>query len=335
MVKAPAFQAGYAGSIPAARSTPLHNGGDFSSQHKKNKMTTFTQPMLASPANLEKLQYPLMVSPKLDGIRATVVNGCLLSRKLKPIPNEATQKEFGGGLLEGLDGELIVGSETAHDVYRKTNSGVMTKAGDPQARFFIFDRWDMPERPFLTRNGSAYRAVVDASHALATVSVVHVRQQFAYNVDDMLEIETQYLEQGYEGVMLRDPNAPYKFGRSTTKEGILLKLKRFTDSEAVILDVVEEMANMNEATVDERGYTKRSSHQDNKVGKGRMGALLVRDLTTGVEFQIGTGFDAADRAEFWEQDMRGKIVKYKSFSIGVKDKPRFPSFLGLRSEIDL
>ena len=66
-----------------------------------------------------------------------------------------------------------------------------------------------------------------------------------------------------------------------------------------------------------------------------MGALLVRDLTTGVEFQIGTGFDAADRAEFWEQDMRGKIVKYKSFSIGVKDKPRFPSFLGLRSEIDL
>ena len=51
--------------------------------------------------------------------------------------------------------------------------------------------------------------------------------------------------------------------------------------------------------------------------------------------RVGTGFDAADRAEFWEQDMRGKIVKYKSFSIGVKDKPRFPSFLGLRSEIDL
>ena len=123
--------------------------------------------------------------------------------------------------------------------------------------------------------------------------------------------------------------------RSRLSLKILLKLKRFTDSEAVILDVVEEMANMNEATVDERGYTKRSSHQDNKVGKGRMGALLVRDLTTGVEFQIGTGFDAADRAEFWEQDMRGKIVKYKSFSIGVKDKPRFPSFLGLRSEIDL
>jgi len=57
-------------------------------------MTTFTQPMLASPANLEKLQYPLLVSPKLDGIRATVVNGCLLSRKLKPIPNEATRMNY-------------------------------------------------------------------------------------------------------------------------------------------------------------------------------------------------------------------------------------------------
>lgn len=290
--------------------------------------------MLASPANLEKLKFPLLVSPKLDGIRATVVNGCLLSRKLKPIPNEATRKAFESRALEGLDGELIVGSETDHDVYRKTNSGIMTVAGDPRARFFVFDKWDSDDS-FLTRNGKIYQTLAGNLDVYEAARVVQVEQEYALNMDDLLDIEQRTLAKGYEGLMLRDPQARYKFGRSTLKEGILLKLKRFTDSEAVILDVVEEMANMNEATVDERGYTKRSSHQDNKVGKGRMGALLVRDLTTGVEFQIGTGFDAADRAEFWEQDMRGKIVKYKSFSIGVKDKPRFPSFLGLRSEIDL
>ena len=290
--------------------------------------------MLASPANLEKLKFPLLVSPKLDGIRATVVNGQLVSRKLKPIPNEATRKAFESHALEGLDGELIVGSETDHDVYRKTNSGIMTVAGDPRARFFVFDKWDSYDS-FLTRNGKIYQTLAGNLDVYEAARVVQVEQEYALNMDDLLDIEQRTLAKGYEGLMLRDPQARYKFGRSTTKEGILLKLKRFTDSEAVILDVVEEMANMNEATVDERGYTKRSSHQDNKVGKGRMGALLVRDLTTGVEFQIGTGFSAADRAEFWEQDMRGKIVKYKSFSIGVKDKPRFPSFLGLRSEIDL
>lgn len=290
--------------------------------------------MLASPANLEKLKFPLLVSPKLDGIRATVVNGQLVSRKLKPIPNEATRKAFESHALEGLDGELIVGSETDHDVYRKTNSGIMTVAGDPRARFFVFDKWDSDDS-FLTRNGKIYQTLAGNLDVYESARVVQVEQEYALNMDDLLDIEQRTLAKGYEGLMLRDPQARYKFGRSTPKEGILLKLKRFTDSEAVILDVVEEMANMNEATVDERGYTKRSSHQDNKVGKGRMGALLVRDLTTGVEFQIGTGFSAADRAEFWEQDMRGKIVKYKSFSIGVKDKPRFPSFLGLRSEIDL
>lgn len=290
--------------------------------------------MLASPANLDKLKFPLLVSPKLDGIRATVVNGQLVSRKLKPIPNEATRKAFESHALEGLDGELIVGSETDHDVYRKTNSGIMTVAGDPRARFFVFDKWDSDDS-FLTRNGKIYQTLAGNLDVYEAARVVQVEQEYALNMDDLLDIEQRTLAKGYEGLMLRDPQARYKFGRSTTKEGILLKLKRFTDSEAVILDVVEEMANLNEATVDERGYTKRSSHQDNKVGKGRMGALLVRDLTTGVEFQIGTGFSAADRAEFWELDMRGKIVKYKSFSIGVKDKPRFPSFLGLRSEIDL
>lgn len=290
--------------------------------------------MLASPANLEKLKFPLLVSPKLDGIRATVVNGQLVSRKLKPIPNEATRKAFESHALEGLDGELIVGSETDHDVYRKTNSGIMTVAGDPRARFFVFDKWDSDDS-FLTRNGKIYQTLAGNLDVYEAARVVQVEQEYALNMDDLLDIEQRTLAKGYEGLMLRDPQARYKFGRSTPKEGILLKLKRFTDSEAVILDVVEEMANLNEATYDERGYTKRSSHQDNKVGKGRMGALVVRDLVSGVEFQIGTGFSAADRAEFWEQDMRGKIVKYKSFSIGVKDKPRFPSFLGLRSEIDL
>ena len=67
-----------------------------------------------------------------------------------------------------------------------------------------------------------------------------------------------------------------------------------------------------------------------------MGALIVRDIVTGVEFNIGTGFTAADRREWWEwfvaqtERTPKPVVKYKSFPIGTKDKPRHPVYLGLR-----
>jgi DNA ligase 1 len=139
-------------------------------------------------------------------------------------------------------------------------------------------------------------------------------------------------------VMLRHRSGPksrYKFGRSTAKEGTLLKLKRFTDDEAVIVGFEEELFNGNAAVVDELGHTKRSSHQENMVGKGRLGAMVCK-TRDGVEFRIGTGFVASQRQELWDtrSSLVGKLVKYKHFPIGAKTAPRFPVFLGFRSEID-
>ena len=116
------------------------------------------------------------------------------------------------------------------------------------------------------------------------------------------------------------------------KEGGLWKLKRFEDSEAVILGFDEEMHNANEATTDNLGHSKRSSHKANKTGKGVLGALKVKDVGTGVEFDIGTGFDASERAHIWtsRKAWMGLTVKYKFLPIGVKDKPRHPVYLGLR-----
>jgi DNA ligase-1 len=56
----------------------------------------------------------------------------------------------------------------------------------------------------------------------------------------------------------------------------------------------------------------------------------VRDWKTGVEFHVGTGFTAADRALMWAKPPIGETVKYKFFPVGVKDKPRHPVFLGFR-----
>src|SRR5690606_29022945 len=124
-------------------------------------------------------------------------------------------------------------------------------------------------------------------------------------------------------------------GRATLREGWLWKLKRFEDSEAVILDFEERMHNANVAKTNALGYKERSSHKENLVPMGTLGALKVRDVKTGVEFDIGTGFSDLERQRMWDIRDRwlGRVVKYKFLPVGVKDKPRHPVYLGPRTDI--
>jgi DNA ligase-1 len=286
------------------------------------------QPLLASPYNPKHLDYDnLWGSPKLDGIRAFIEGGRALSRKLKLIPNKHVQEQIAA--YEGYDGELIVGEPHAKDVYNKTYSGVMTAVGTPDFRFYVFDHTMAPEAEYHRR------------HSLLRDEgpVIVLPQVPITSPEELLRYEESQLELGYEGIMLRKfkgPLSTYKFGRSTAKEGTLLKVKRFVDAEVTVIGYVEEMRNDNEATIDERGLTKRSSHQENKVGKGRLGALICR-TEAGIEFNVGSGFTAEQREKLWavRDTLPGLLITYKSFMIGVKDAPRFPVFKGFRSPIDL
>lgn len=291
------------------------------------------KPLLATEVDFDLLDYDnLWVSPKLDGIRAIVIKSVVMSRKLLPIPNDEVQRLFGRPEFNGLDGELIVGSPTAKTVYQDTYSGVMKKTGKPDVTFFAFDHIGDPTLEYQRRY-----LEIDSCLEYGW-PVTKLKQVAVHSYDDLLDVEDSFLDEGYEGVMLRTykgDRSRYKFGRSTAKQGTLLKLKRFSDKEAEIIGVEEEMQNNNEATVDELGHTKRSSHQENKVGKGRLGALVCK-TESGIEFRIGTGFSAADRQALWSRrdSLIGQLAKFKSFDIGVVDAPRFPVFLGLRSRID-
>lgn len=66
-------------------------------------MTSY-KPMLAAktPGPDYRFKYPVLVSPKLDGVRAIVKDGVLLSRSLKRIPNLHCQKLFARPEFEGL-----------------------------------------------------------------------------------------------------------------------------------------------------------------------------------------------------------------------------------------
>lgn len=277
------------------------------------------QPMLSGEVNLRFLKYPVLLSPKLDGVRAIVRGGRLLSRSLKPIPCFANT-DVSQALSEGLDGELIVGLPQAEDVFRKTMSTVMTYGGDAsQVKFFVFDSFAEPTKP--------YRERVHAFEWMKTTFIRPVVQEVAKTPEEVMKFEEFCVMMGYEGIMLRDPDAPYKFGRSTTKEGYLLKMKRFQDDEAKVVGFEEQLRNDNPLTHDAMGYAERSSHQANMVPKGTLGALITK--WNGQELRIGTGFDDALRKRIWDNKpaFLGLTVKFKYWQV-VKDLPRHPVFLG-------
>jgi DNA ligase 1 len=297
-------------------------------------MSSVFKPMLASPADLDAVRYPIYASPKLDGIRASVVGGRLVSRTLKEIPSRHVFNMLSKPEFEGLDGELIVGDPTSPTCYRDTVSHVMADHKVFDFAYYVFDKWDEP---------SNYGARLHWLHILlddlrGPNPIKRVQHVLLNNRDELDAYEAEQVALGHEGIMLAAPTALYKFGRATTKGGELLKVKRFEDSEARVIGFEEEQFNGNAAETNELGRTKRSTAKAGLTGKGSMGALIVRDVQTKVEFNIGTGFTAADRAWWWdyfagrvastEADM--PIIKYKHFPIGVKDKPRHPVFLGMR-----
>lgn len=305
------------------------------------------RPMLASPTkpkDLQTLRFPLLASAKIDGIRALCRRNPetgkpeLVSRTLKLIPNKATQERFAREEYVGLDGELVVGLPTDKNLMQQTTSGVMSEDGDPNAQWYVFDKWDVLNDEDYDLGFAPYfiRAKIAKHHAVGE-GVWWVGHPVIHNLNELYALEESWVNEGYEGMMLRDPNGPYKMNRSTLREGYLLKVKRFEDDEAEVIGYKEQETNNNEATMDERGFTKRSTHQAGKVAAGILGALLVRGISgrwNGVEFEVGTGLTREQRINLWEgrKYLNGKVITYKHFPIGVKDKPRFPTFKSFRKD---
>lgn len=298
------------------------------------------RPMLAAPtkpADHANLRFPLLGSPKIDGVRALCrlnpESGKpeLVSRTLKLIPNKYTQQRYARFEYVGLDGELAVGNPYDKNLMQQTTSGVMSEDGEPDVMWHIFDKWDIHE-PYAFRAQRAKSICFVYNEVLTWVPHILLR-----DITQLRAQEEAWVNMGYEGMMLRLGDSPYKQGRSTLREGYLLKVKRFEDSEAVIIGYVEQQRNDNEATLDERGYTKRTTHAAGKTAAGVLGAIQVRDCVSGVEFDIGTGFTAEQRRNLWDGRIHlvGQVITYKHFNIGVVDKPRFPVFKAFRDRRDM
>lgn len=297
------------------------------------------KPMLSGKVgDVKDIKYPVLCTPKLDGIRALKVDGKLVSRNFKPIPNNYIRETFEKFLPDGVDGELILKNGKACGAeFNKTSSAVMSEDGTPDVIYHIFDYVEGGLKIPYHQRMKNMASKLHNMFLLYPVWFKPVYPVMVRNEDELLEYEQKCLSEGYEGIMLRSVDGPYKEGRSSEREGYLLKLKRFDDSEAEVIGYEEKMTNENEAEKDAFGHQKRSSKKEGLVPANTMGTIKVRDLKSKIEFGIGTGFDDLMRKKIWDnqKEYLGKIVKYKSQACGKVEKPRFPVFLGFRNKNDM
>lgn len=288
---------------------------------------TFKPMLAATVTDRAKLRFPFLASPKLDGIRCIIRGGQVLSRSLKPIRNMHIQHSLRG--YPDLDGELIVGRANEGDVMNRTTRGVMSQAGRPDFKFHAFDTLHDMCLPFHAR----LAAIPEDDMYLTKVP-----HTLVCTLNDLAKFETEVLDSGYEGVMLRCPEALYKFGRASPTEGSLWKLKQFMDGELQVSAVREGVTNINVATTDALGRTVRSKHQDGMLPSGQVGTIVGNDIKTGQHLEISPGKMTHDeRKKYWENqfDIVGTVVKYKAFVYGSINTPRFATFQGFRDPDDM
>lgn len=284
------------------------------------------------PEYFNKIKYPVLCSPKLDGIRAVSKDAALYSRKGILLPSLQAQDLFGH--LAHCDGELIDGDVTDVDVYNRTQSKIMSRDKEGDLSYWLFDYThpDYVERPYHERLEFLTTFFGAGSTSGNVKVVVH---EYISSYEELIAYEETQLAIGFEGIMLRDPVAPYKNGRSTFNQGILLKLKRFEDAEGRVIAFEPTYHNTNEQVRDELGYAKRSQAKAGLVATPKVGKYIVESQWGPLEIAPGL-FSHAEREQHWngQDKLLGQQLKYRYFVHGMKDKPRFPRAVGWRNKID-
>jgi len=276
------------------------------------------KPMLApnKSVDLSAIEYPLLASYKLDGIRSLFIGNEMLSRSLKHIPNKQINEKF-APLVEyahkngfALDGEIYSNELTFQEIMSFVMTHDLSGSGrviPEHLDFHVFDIVDPNnlDEPFIDRISRDVPSEVNV--------VEHKRMDSAKHVEDYFK---KAIELGYEGLILRSYDGGYKCGRATIKEGTIYKVKPFITFDAVIAGVVQ-------GTADD----KNGGRTLVKMVGGFNVMYNGKELTVSV-----SSLEHSDRRKCWEErnDLIGKTIEYKGMLVGSKNVPRHPVFVRFR-----
>ena len=233
---------GYSDILPS-----LMSAAESSSRQSGKKIF----PMLANkyePAAKKRgggIVFPCFVQPKLDGLRCVVyiVNGVPVYQSrtggaftvLQHL-DDSVQQILSKKPALVLDGELytreIPFEELAGIIKKKT----LTEADKQKIQCVQYHVYDLiiPEVPFHERLSMLQQTI--PSTGGASQYIVPVTTYLANSVTDFREKFSEYVAQGYEGIMLRNTEGLYK---ENYRSNDLMKYKEFFEAEYPIVDFKE------------------------------------------------------------------------------------------------
>lgn len=301
-------------------------------KYKKYAVPVFSCQLAHDSANHEsKVTGKKLLEVKLDGVRVLTIvypDGRVdqFSRNGKELVNfEHIKRQFSTVAKHFdqpyvFDGEVM--SSSFQDLMKQVHRKSDVAASD--AVLYLFDmiplsdfekgKWKVSqqERSDMLRNWFEENGLF--------LSLVNVRivEQESVDLDTLegkkifKEINQQAIDGGYEGIMIKDPSAPYECKRAHS----WLKMKPF-------IEVSLEVTNVEEGT---------------GRNTGRLGALVCSGSDDGkqIAVNVGSGFSDDQRTEFWDSrsDLLGEIVEVRADAITKNQDGtyslRFPRFLRFR-----
>lgn len=285
----------------------------------------------------EEPNFPLYGSFKYDGVRGSIQEQAFYMRSLKPVVNRYIQSQLDGWDLPRFDGELIIGKPNETATFRRTTSGVRDHGGEPDFKFYVFDiMLDKGDQRFFRARNRFLQNLSAIGQLPPWIEIV--KQTLINNMAELFAFNKKALDLGYEGIVLRDPECLYKHGRATEKQGQFMRMVPWARDEAVVIGMEEQVTNNNPKTINELGRSTRSTHKENMVPNGKLGAFLMRH-SNGMEFKIGNGdgmtHEFRETAWSFKDFWMGKIITYRHKTVGGYDKPRQAQYVGIRSPDDL
>jgi DNA ligase-1 len=192
------------------------------------------KPMLAGIYVPLAARFPVDVQPKLDGVRCLVSADDLVLRsrggKTYHLPHIAQQlaRILPPGAI--ADGELYI-----HGVPLQAIASIVTRpqTGTNTVEFHMFDvlAGDGPARTWRDRR-TDLGAIEAKATAMGCDAIRFVKTTTAASSQDVERLHDEFVAAGYEGAILRAPDAPYATG---ARSAGLLKYKRFYDAEFEIV----------------------------------------------------------------------------------------------------
>jgi DNA ligase 1 len=270
---------------------------------------------------------------KLDGVRVLAVvqgiNCNLYSRNGKPFENFPQIAEFieqhrklfqHGASMTGrfvLDGEIV--GESFQTLMRQAHRKADAKTDNMVYHVFDILPLDDFERGYWNAQQDKRIKLLDrAAEVLGNDNYVRVMSGINVDLDTaegksvMQRFAEEAIEQGFEGIMIKDLNAPYECKRSS----FWMKWKPTITVDLNIVDLEEG--------------TGRNA--------GRLGAFICEgvDNERRIRVNVGTGFSDSDRTDFWsnKSELVGQVVEIQA-DVVTQNKDgsyslRFPRFVRFR-----